>query len=79
MLCNENEGAYLKFEGNCTTLSVVTQQLKRKEESLRLEQSLILKCECTASIGHFTVMYLVTKPLIWSEAEGDPVVMETSI
>ena len=30
-------------------------------------------------IGHFTVMYLVAKPLIWSEAEGDLVVIETSI
>ena len=29
-------------------------------------------------IGHFTV-YLVVKPLIWSEAEGDLVVIETSI
>ena len=31
------------------------------------------------TIGHFTVMYLVAKPLIWSEAEGDLVVIETSI
>ena len=23
------------------------------------------------TIGHFTVVYLVAKPLIWSEAEGD--------
>ena len=30
-------------------------------------------------IGHFTVMYLVAKPLIWSEAEGDLVVIETSV
>ena len=28
-------------------------------------------------IGHFTVVYLVAKPLIWSEAEGDLVVLET--
>ena len=27
----------------------------------------------------FLVMYLVAKPLIWSEAEGDLVVIETSI
>ena len=27
----------------------------------------------------FLVMYLVAKPLIWSEAEGDIVVIETSI
>ena len=30
-------------------------------------------------IGHFTVVYLVAKPLIWSEAEGDLVVLETRI
>ena len=29
-------------------------------------------------IGHFTVVYLVAKSLIWSEAEGHPVVIETS-
>ena len=29
------------------------------------------------TIGHFTVVYLVAKPLIWSEAEGDLVVTET--
>ena len=31
------------------------------------------------TIGHFTVLYLVVKPLIWSEAEGDLVVIETCI
>ena len=31
------------------------------------------------SIGHFTVVYLVAKLLIWSEAEGDLVVLETRI
>ena len=30
-------------------------------------------------VGHFTVVYLLAKPLIWSEAEGDHVVIETSI
>ena len=30
-------------------------------------------------IGHFTVVYLVAKPLIWSKAEGDLVVIETSM
>ena len=30
-------------------------------------------------IGHFTVVYLVAKSLIWSEAEGHLVVIETSI
>ena len=28
--------------------------------------------------AHFTVVFLVAKPLIWSEAEGDLVVIETS-
>ena len=31
------------------------------------------------TIGHFTVVDSVAKPLIWSEAEGDLVVTETSI
>ena len=31
------------------------------------------------AIGHFTVVCLVAKPLIWSEAEGDLVVLETRI
>ena len=31
------------------------------------------------TIGHFTVMNLVAKPLIWKEAEGDHVVIESSI
>ena len=30
-------------------------------------------------MGQFTVVYLVAKPLTWSEAEGDLVVIETSI
>ena len=30
-------------------------------------------------ICHFKVVYLVAKPLIWSEAEGDLVGIETSI
>ena len=30
-------------------------------------------------IGHFTVVYLIAKPLIWSEADGDLVVIEISI
>ena len=29
-------------------------------------------------IGNFTVVYLVAKLLIWSEAEGDLVVIETN-
>ena len=29
--------------------------------------------------GHFTVVYLVAKPLIWNEVEGDLVGIETSI
>ena len=28
------------------------------------------------SMGHFTVVYLVAKPLIWSETEGDHIVID---
>ena len=35
--------------------------------------------QATPTIGHFTVVHLVAKPLIWSEAEGDLVVIKTSI
>ena len=47
-----------------------------------LQAQLISSCHLTTQsdkIGHFTVMYLVAKPLFWSEAEGDLVVLETSI
>ena len=37
----------------------------------------VLKEQFVELIGHFTVVYLVAKPLIWSEAEGDLVVLET--
>ena len=30
-------------------------------------------------ISHFTIVYLIAKPLIWSEAKGDHVVIEISI
>ena len=30
-------------------------------------------------MDHVTVVYLVAEPLIWSEAEADHVVIETSI
>ena len=33
----------------------------------------------TSQIGHFTVLHLVANTLILSEAEGDLVVIETSI
>ena len=36
------------------------------------------KTKCWA-IGHLTVVFLVAKPLIWSEAEVDHVVIETSV
>ena len=40
---------------------------------------LLSKTSKTVRIGHFTVVYLIAKPLIWSEAEVDLVVIETSI
>ena len=38
-----------------------------------------LQIHLNSLIGHFTVVYLVAKPLIWSKAEGDLVVIETSM
>ena len=38
-----------------------------------------IHCVIYLKIGYFTVVFLVAKPLIWSEAEGDLVVIETSI
>ena len=38
-----------------------------------------IHCVIYLKIGYFTVVFLVAKPLIWSEAEGDHVVIETSI
>ena len=31
---------------------------------------------CILSVDHFTVLYLAAKPLIWSEAKGDLVMIE---
>ena len=39
----------------------------------------VSKTSKTVRIGHFTVVYLIAKPLIWSEAEVDLIVIETSI
>ena len=39
----------------------------------------VSKTSKTVTVGHFTVVYLIAKPLIWSEAEVDLVVIETSI
>ena len=36
-------------------------------------------CSRPTEIGYFTFVYLIAKPLIWSEAEGDLVTIETSI
>lgn len=33
---------------------------------------------CKVTIGHFAVMYLVAKPMTWSEAEGDHIEIETT-
>ena len=42
-----------------------------KIEQVQFMQALLM--------GHFIVVYLVAKPLIWSKAEDDLVVIETSI
>ena len=36
----------------------------------------VTKTSKTVRIGHFTVVYLIAKPLIWSEAEVDLVVID---
>ena len=36
-------------------------------------------CSRPAEIGYFTFVYLIAKPLVWSEAESDLVAIETSI
>ena len=52
-----------------------------KKFSQKLSHSISLSNNSgsNALISHFIVVYLVAKPLIWSEAEGDLVVIETSI
>ena len=53
---------------------------KRKTEKKTLHVFLVTSNHKSASHtrAHFTVVFLVAKPLIWSEAEGDLVVIETS-
>ena len=53
---------------------------KRKTEKKTLHVFLVTSNHKSTSHtrAHFTVVFLVAKPLIWSEAEGDLVVMETS-
>ena len=53
---------------------------KRKTEKKTLHVFLVTSNHKSTSHtrAHFTVVFLVAKPLIWSEAEGDLVVLETS-
>ena len=53
---------------------------KRKTEKKTLHVFLVTSNHKSTSRTrtHFTVVFLVAKPLIWSEAEGDLVVIETS-
>ena len=53
---------------------------KRKTEKKTLHVFLVTSNHKSTSHtrAHFTVVFLVAKPLIWSEAEGDLVVIETS-
>ena len=54
---------------------------KRKTEKKTLHVFLVTSNHKSTSHtrAYFTVVFLVAKPLIWSEAEGDLVVIETSI
>ena len=47
--------------------------LRNELKSLEIEAQ-ASRIKVRLLIGHFTVVYLVAKPLIWSEAEGDLVV-----
>ena len=53
---------------------------RRKTEKKTLHVFLVTSNHKSTSHtrAHFTVVFLVAKPLIWSEAEGDLVVIETS-
>ena len=53
---------------------------KRKTEKKTLHVFLVTSNHKSTSHtrAHFTVVFLVAKPFIWSEAEGDLVVLETS-
>ena len=52
--------------------------LRNELKSLEIEAQ-ASRIKVRLLIGQFTVVYLVAKPLICSEAEGDLVVIETSI
>ena len=52
--------------------------LRNELKSLEIEAQ-ASRIKVRLLIGHFTFVYLVAKPLIWSEAEDDLVVIETSI
>ena len=44
-----------------------------------LESIQIFQYQLKALNGPFTIVYFVVKPLIWSEAEGDYVVIGTTV
>ena len=47
------------------------------EPLVAIDSLVPLLCELSPENSHFTVVYLVAKPLIWSEAERNFVVIET--
>ena len=60
-------------------INLFTYNLDQKALIIFNEKNVSITNQKFRRIGHFTVVYLVAKPLIWSEAEGDLVVIETSI
>ena len=44
-----------------------------------LESLRIFQYHLKALNGSFTIVYFVAKPLIWSEAEGDNIVLGTTV
>ena len=55
----------------------MVKEKKKKKKIQGMHLTSKVPSAAPTSIGHFTVVYLVAKPLIWSEAEGDIVVLET--
>ena len=70
MLCVHELESWLKANSS---------KLYFKQMSFLLKGRVIVPSTFFLNNRSFTVVYFVAKPLIWSEAEGNLVVIETSI
>ena len=70
----------LGYSQNCICHRIVkTLSVLNSENSVSWGIYMIEHWQIILKICHFKVVYLVAKPLIWCEAEGDLVGIETSI